>query len=133
MAESKPQYYNIYSGGHKIGEGYFIPEVVKKMERAGYTLRLRGKWGLDKKKNATRKRRTIRRDTESIDKPRHTGRTKIHRANPGGLVKIYDKITRIEGTKGKNSLYPGQRFFHNFKRPYPAMYGTKDRKTLVIK
>lgn len=118
MAEQKPQYYNIYSGDQKIGEGYFIPEVVKKMERAGYRLRLRGKWGHDKKKNA----RTIR-----------SKRNTINKANPKGLVKIYDKITRIEGTKGKNSLYPLQKFFHNFKPPYPSMYGTTDRKVLVIK
>ncbi len=53
-------------------------------------------------------------------------------ANPR-LVKIYDKITRIEGQKGKDSNFPGEKFFHNFSKPYPAMYGTADRKTLIIK
>jgi hypothetical protein len=55
------------------------------------------------------------------------------RKNPRNLVKIYDSITRVEGTKGKTSMYPGQKFFHNFKKPYPGMYGTPDHKTLVIK
>lgn len=50
--------------------------------------------------------------------------------NPRGIV-IYAKITRIEGTKGKGSQYPGQRFFHKFKPPYPAMYGLKDGSLLI--
>lgn len=51
--------------------------------------------------------------------------------NPKGLVKIYDKVTRIEATKGRDSAFPGQRFFHNFKRPYPSMYGTPDGKLII--
>jgi hypothetical protein len=53
--------------------------------------------------------------------------------NPkSGWTLIYDKITRIEGTKGSDSLYPGQKFFHNFKKPYPSMYGSSDKKKLLI-
>ena len=54
---------------------------------------------------------------------------RVAQRNPGTL--IYDKITRIEGTKGKSSQYPGQKFFHRFKRPYPAMYGLKDGSLLI--
>jgi hypothetical protein len=50
-------------------------------------------------------------------------------ANPGTL--IYDKITRIEGTKGKGSNFAGQKFFHNFKRPYPQMWGLPDGSLLI--
>lgn len=56
----------------------------------------------------------------------------FRKSNPR-MVKIYDKITRIEGQKGKDSNFPGEKFFHNFSKPYPAMYGTPDRKTLIIK
>lgn len=52
--------------------------------------------------------------------------------NPGGLTLIYEKITRVEGTKGRDSAFPGQRFYHNFKRPYPSMWGTPDGKKLII-
>jgi len=41
-------------------------------------------------------------------------------------TRIYRDVTRIEATKGDDSEYPGQKFFHNFKRPYPSMYGLKD-------
>lgn len=58
---------------------------------------------------------------------------KKHSANPKGMVKIYDKITRIEGQKGPGSAFAGERFFHNFSRPYPEMWGSADRKTLVIR
>ena len=51
------------------------------------------------------------------------------RTNPGTL--IYAKVTRIEATKGQDSQYPGEKFFHNFKRPYPAMYGLKDGSILI--
>jgi len=57
--------------------------------------------------------------------------TRSRKSNPH-MVKIYDKITRIEGQKGQDSAFPGQKFFHNFKKPYPAMYGTPDRKKLII-
>ncbi len=60
-------------------------------------------------------------------------KTKTPSANPRGLVKIYDKITRIEGQKGSASQFAGQKFFHNFTKPYPAMYGTPDKKTLIIR
>ncbi len=56
-----------------------------------------------------------------------------HKSNPKGLVKIYAKVTRIEAQKGSTGNFPGEKFYHNFKRPYPSLYGTPDRKTLVIK
>jgi len=58
---------------------------------------------------------------------------KVKKSNPKGLTLIYKHITRIEGTKGADSLYPGEKFYHRFKRPYPSMYGTPDRKALIIK
>jgi hypothetical protein len=77
------------------------------------------------------------RKVKSMRSPIHgrrkvTYRTKkeaLRRANPGTL--IYAKVTRIEATKGKDSQYPGEKFFHNFKRPYPAMYGLKDGSILI--
>lgn len=53
----------------------------------------------------------------------------LRHTNPGTL--IYSHITRIEGTKGKGSAFPGQKFFHKFHRPYPAMYGLKDGSLLI--
>lgn len=53
--------------------------------------------------------------------------------NPKGWTLIYPTVTRIEATKGAKSLYPNQKFFHNFKRPYPAMYGSPDGKLILIK
>ena len=120
----KPQKYHVYQKGLLIGTLSLLPSHVKRLEKQGFYL----KKAEVVAKNAPRKRR---RDTQRIDT--YKTRTKIQRANPKGLVLIYEKITRIEGTKGKSSLYPGQRFFHNFKRPYPKMYGTPDRKVLVIK
>jgi hypothetical protein len=46
-------------------------------------------------------------------------------------VRIYQDITRIEGTKGKESIYPGEKFFHNFKRPFPEMIGLPDGSLLI--
>jgi hypothetical protein len=72
-----------------------------------------------------------RRKTDCLSYTR--GRKTRRKTNPPrGMVLIYRNITRIEGTKGKGSKYPGQRFYHNFKRPGPAMYGLPDG-TLVIK
>jgi hypothetical protein len=53
----------------------------------------------------------------------------VKKSNPG--VIIYDQITRVEGTKGNDSQFPGQRFFHNFKRPYPVMVGLPDGSLLI--
>jgi hypothetical protein len=103
-----------------VGTIAAVPSLVKNLERKGYVLK-------PAKKNPVRKRKANHR-FQKVAGPRCGSKS-----NPKGLVKIYDKITRVEATKGKNSAYPGQRFFHNFKRPYPAMYGTADRKTLVIK
>ena len=47
-------------------------------------------------------------------------------------VLIYESITRIEGTKGRKSQYPNEKFFHNFKRPYPRMYGLQDGSLLIV-
>jgi hypothetical protein len=46
-------------------------------------------------------------------------------------VRIYQDITRIEGTKGKESIYPGEKFFHNFKKPFPEMIGLPDGSLLI--
>lgn len=55
---------------------------------------------------------------------------RVRSANPRGVV-IYHAITRIEGTKGPGSRYAGQKFFHNFKKPYPVMIGLPDRSLLI--
>jgi hypothetical protein len=52
------------------------------------------------------------------------------KSNPGAVL-IYEQITRIEGTKGKDSSYAGQKFFHNFKKPYPIMLGLPDGSLLI--
>lgn len=133
--------YEVYLGGMLVGILVLTPELVRKLESTGYRL---------KRINApiTRaKARTILHDREIGGRPltpkqrkffgaRASGSkvSKVKRAtNPKELTLIYKDITRIEGTKGKGSLYPAQRFYHNFKRPYPSMYGTADRKILVIK
>jgi hypothetical protein len=55
--------------------------------------------------------------------------TRSKRSNPH--VVIYKDITRIEGTKGNDSEYAGQKFFHNFKKPYPVMIGLPDGSLLI--
>jgi hypothetical protein len=65
--------------------------------------------------------------------PSRPARRRVRRTrqtNPRGVL-IYEKITRVEGTKGKNSKYPGERFFHNFKKPYPKMFGLPDGSLLI--
>ncbi len=70
----------------------------------------------------------------ATQKIRQAKKDKYKYANPSrSLVKIYDKVTRIEAQKGASGQFPGEKFYHNFKRPYPSLYGTKDRKTLIIK
>lgn len=109
------KFYNVYQKGFLIGTLSLLPEQIKNLERRGFIVKERVRVS----KNATRARKT---------------KTRVRRSsNPGGLVKIYQSITRIEGTKGKDSAYPGQKFFHNFSKPYPSMYGSRDRKKLVIK
>lgn len=58
------------------------------------------------------------------------GRVAKRKANPKGIL-IYQAITRVEGTKGKDSHYPGQKFYHNFKKPYPVMVGLPDGSLLI--
>jgi hypothetical protein len=73
--------------------------------------------------------RHSRRTTAASNKPRKVLRKT---SNPGkGMILIYDKVTRIEATKGSSSLYPGQRFYHKFKRPCPKMYGLPDGSLLI--
>jgi hypothetical protein len=108
--------YKVYQKGFFVGTISATPERVRELERKGFVL---------KSANPVRKRS---RDTERIKT------TRLSRSpNPKGLTLIYAKVTRIEGTKGTKSAFPGQRFFHNFKRPYPSMWGTTDRRTLIIK
>lgn len=54
----------------------------------------------------------------------------VRKSNPRRTL-IYQKITRVEGTKGAGSHFAGQRFFHNFKKPYPKMYGLPDGSLLI--
>jgi hypothetical protein len=94
---------------------------------------------LKPKKNPFRLGSRRIRQVKSMHSPIHgrrkvTYRTKkaalrVASRNPGTL--IYAQITRIEGTKGKGSQYPGQKFYHRFSRPYPAMYGLKDGSLLI--
>jgi hypothetical protein len=55
---------------------------------------------------------------------------RIKKSNPSRTL-IYEKITRVEGTKGKASHFSGQRFFHNFKKPYPKMFGLPNGDLLI--
>lgn len=57
-------------------------------------------------------------------------RTRSRNSNPNRRL-IYEKITRVEGTKGKESQFAGQRFFHNFKKPYPRMFGLPNGDLLI--
>ena len=63
---------------------------------------------------------------------RKSTRSRVDRKRNGGTgTLIYESITRIEGTKGKDSQFAGEKFFHNFKRPYPRMYGLPDGSLLI--
>ena len=92
---------------------------------------------LNRLRSASQLIRYHRRTTSAANKPRRVckvssrvrARSDGHE-NPRGTL-IYEKVTRIEGTKGRKSLYPGQKFFHNFKRPYPKMYGLPDGSLLI--
>jgi hypothetical protein len=75
------------------------------------------------------KRISSARNVSSGTKTKSRRKRQTPSPNPG--VKIYESITRIEGTKGSDSQYPGEKFFHNFKRPYPRMYGLKDGSLLI--
>jgi len=77
------------------------------------------------KPKVKRNSRTPAKVVSRVSKVRRSGM----RSNPGTL--IYEKITRIEGTKGKGSQFSGQKFFHNFKRPYPQMWGLSDGSLLI--
>jgi hypothetical protein len=56
-------------------------------------------------------------------------RKKKVKSNPG--QEIYRDITYIEGTKGPDSQYPGQKFYHRFKKPYPRMIAGKDGSLII--
>lgn len=130
----KTAVYKVYLKGVYVGTLVCTPAQVQKLETAGYNLR---------KQNPTKHRTQLKpKERRLFGRRLRTGRiiraSKSHPlapkgTNPKGLVKIYDHITRIEGTKGANSLFPKQPFYHDFDKPYPAMYGTPDRKTLIIK
>lgn len=48
------------------------------------------------------------------------------------MTKIYDKTLRIEAVKGKESMYPGEKFFHDFKDgSAAAIYGLPDGSLLI--
>lgn len=129
--------YEIYLGGMLVGVLVLTPELVKKMESTGYRLKRINR-------PITRaKAKTILHHGEVGGHPltpkqrrffgaRASGAKPKRKANPRGYTLIYRDITRIEGTKGKSSLYPGQKFYHDFEKPYPSMYGTPDRKKLII-
>jgi hypothetical protein len=92
---------------------------------------------LNRLRSASQVIRYHRRKTSATNTPRRVrkvssrvrARSNGHE-NPRGTL-IYEKVTRIEGTKGRESQYPGQKFFHNFKRPYPKMYGLPDGSLLI--
>lgn len=77
--------------------------------------------------------RHSQRKTAAHNKVPRSSRTRhaLRKKNPNKMVLIYDHVTRIEATKGTRSLYPKQKFFHNFKRPYPKMYGLPDGSLLI--
>src|SRR3990167_297746 len=48
------------------------------------------------------------------------------------MTKIYDKILAIEDVKGKDSLWPKEKFRHNFKHKSEAeVYGLEDGSLLI--
>ena len=54
------------------------------------------------------------------------------RGVPSGAVKIYDQIEQIKATKGARSLYPGERFYHNFQGGSKGqVYGLRDGSLLI--
>lgn len=69
--------------------------------------------------------------TGQTNRPRRGTKKRISRRSANPPTLIYEKITRIEGTKGKASNFAGQRFYHNFKKPYPRMFGLSNGDLLI--
>jgi hypothetical protein len=72
-----------------------------------------------------------RKEAVSIRRKLAKGQAGKGYSNPPNPTEIYRDITRVEGTKGEDSQYPGEKFFHNFKRPYPKMIGLKNGSLLI--
>ncbi|MFH1398955.1 MAG: hypothetical protein ABIG95_02495 [Candidatus Woesearchaeota archaeon] len=49
------------------------------------------------------------------------------------MTKIYDNITAVEAVKGRESLWPGEPFRHDFKRTKgkASVYGLADGSLIV--
>src|SRR5215831_2821175 len=101
--------------------GPLTPAEKERLRQASQTIRYA--------KRSTAKSNAVRtkKRAGTVARARGTARTR----NPGKAVLIYKDITRIEGTKGRDSAFPGQKFFHNFKRPYPSMFGLPDGSLLI--
>jgi hypothetical protein len=72
-----------------------------------------------------------RKEAVSIRRKLAKGQAGKGYSNPPKPTEIYRDITRVEGTKGEDSQYPGEKFFHNFKLPYPKMIGLKNGSLLI--
>jgi len=53
------------------------------------------------------------------------------KTNKPVLVKIYDNIEAIEARKGTDSLWPNEKFRHDFKGKHAAVYGLPDGSLLI--
>jgi hypothetical protein len=81
--------------------------------------------------------KSISRQRAKRQKPRRNVVPIFGIPNPKGLVKIYGQVLRIEAKKtgahrcDSKCKKVGHRYYHVFKTK-PKMYGTPDRKTLII-
>jgi len=72
-----------------------------------YVKRVVDRYGINVKTMTKPSKFTLQRNTKQI--------TKSNPVQPNGLVKIYDKIEKIEAQRHNESIWPGEHFTHSFK------------------